>query len=29
MITTIVQFALPEPISLEEAARAFESTAPK
>jgi Putative mono-oxygenase ydhR len=29
MITTIVQFSLPKPISLEEAARAFESTAPK
>ena len=29
MITAIVQFLLPKPISLEEAARAFESTAPK
>jgi hypothetical protein len=29
MITAIVQFALPKPITLEEAARAFESTAPK
>ena len=29
MITTIVQFSLPKPFSLEEAARAFESTAPK
>jgi hypothetical protein len=29
MITAIVQFSLPKPISLEEAARAFESTAPK
>ena len=29
MITAIVQFSLPKPISLEEATRAFESTAPK
>jgi Putative mono-oxygenase ydhR len=29
MITVIVQFSLREPISLEDAARAFESTAPK
>jgi hypothetical protein len=29
MITAIVQFSLPKPISLEEAARTFESTAPK
>jgi heme-degrading monooxygenase HmoA len=29
MITAIVQFSLPKPISFEEAARAFESTAPK
>ena len=29
MITAIVQFSLPKPISLEEAARAFKSTAPK
>src|SRR3984957_15706755 len=29
MITAIVQFSLPKPINLEEAARAFESTAPK
>ena len=29
MITAIVQFSLPKTISLEEAARAFESTAPK
>ena len=29
MITAIVQFSLPKPISLEEAARAFELTAPK
>ncbi|WP_322517142.1 YdhR family protein [Rhodopseudomonas palustris] len=29
MITTIVQFALSEPISLEEAARRFRSSAPK
>ena len=29
MITTIVQFSLPKPLSLEEATRAFESTAPK
>jgi hypothetical protein len=29
MITAIVQVSLPKPISLEEAARAFESTAPK
>jgi heme-degrading monooxygenase HmoA len=29
MITAVVQFALPKPISLEEAARTFESTAPK
>jgi len=29
MITAIVQFSLPRPISLDEAARAFESTAPK
>ena len=28
MITTIVQFALPSPISLEEAARRFQSSAP-
>jgi heme-degrading monooxygenase HmoA len=29
MITAIVQFQLPAPISLEEAARTFESSAPK
>ena len=29
MITTLVQFALPLPITLEEAARRFESSAPK
>jgi hypothetical protein len=29
MITAIVQFSLPKPITLEEAARTFESTAPK
>jgi hypothetical protein len=29
MITAIVQFSLPKPMSLKEAARAFESTAPK
>ena len=29
MITAIVQFELPKPVSLEEAARMFESTAPK
>jgi heme-degrading monooxygenase HmoA len=29
MITAIVQFSLPKPISLEEAARTFESSAPK
>ena len=29
MITTIVQFALSEPISLEEAAKRFRSSAPK
>jgi hypothetical protein len=29
MITAIVQFSLRQPISLEEAARVFESTAPK
>jgi hypothetical protein len=29
MITAIVQFSLPKPLSLEEAARGFESTAPK
>lgn len=29
MITTLVQFALPEPISLAEATRRFESSAPK
>ena len=29
MITAIVQFSLPKPISLEEATRAFKSTAPK
>ena len=29
MITAVVQFALPSPISLEEAARRFESSAPK
>ena len=29
MITAVVQFALPKPASLEEAARMFESTAPK
>ena len=29
MITAVVQISLPKPISLEEAARAFESTAPK
>ena len=29
MITAIVQFALPKPVSLEEAQRMFESTAPK
>ena len=28
-ITTVVQFRLPQPISLEEAARHFESSAPK
>jgi hypothetical protein len=28
MITAIVQFSLPKPITLEEAARTFESTAP-
>jgi heme-degrading monooxygenase HmoA len=28
MITAVVQVALPKPLSLEEAARAFESTAP-
>jgi hypothetical protein len=29
MITAVVQFELPSPISLEEAARRFESSAPK
>lgn len=29
MITTIVQFALPQPMTLEEAKAAFESTAPR
>ena len=29
MITAVVQISLPKPISLEDAARAFESTAPK
>jgi heme-degrading monooxygenase HmoA len=29
MITAVVQFDLPKPMSLEEAARTFESTAPK
>jgi heme-degrading monooxygenase HmoA len=29
MITAVVQILLPKPISLEEATRAFESTAPK
>ncbi len=29
MITAIVQFDLPKPMSLDEAARTFESTAPK
>lgn len=29
MITAIVQFGLPKPVSLEEAAKMFESTAPK
>ena len=29
MITTIVQFGLPKPVSLEEAAKMFESTAPR
>jgi heme-degrading monooxygenase HmoA len=29
MITAIVQFSLPKPVTLEEAARTFESTAPK
>lgn len=29
MITTVVQFALPSPISLAEATRRFESSAPK
>jgi len=29
MITTLVQFALPSPITVEEAARRFESSAPK
>lgn len=29
MITAVVQFTLPKPASLEEAARMFESTAPK
>ncbi len=29
MITAIVQFALPAPVSLQEATRMFESTAPK
>lgn len=29
MITAIVQFSLPQPINLEEAARVFEATAPK
>jgi hypothetical protein len=29
MITTLVQFALPQPISLAEATRRFESSAPK
>ena len=29
MITAVVQFSLPKPVSLEEAARTFETTAPK
>jgi heme-degrading monooxygenase HmoA len=29
MITAIVQFGLPKPVSLEEAAKMFESTAPR
>lgn len=29
MITAVVQFALPKPMSLEEAARTFESSAPR
>jgi hypothetical protein len=29
MITAVVQFSLPKPITLEEVARTFESTAPK
>jgi hypothetical protein len=29
MITTLVQFALPSPITLDEATRRFESSAPK
>ena len=29
MITAIVQFGLPKPVSLDEAAKMFESTAPK
>ena len=29
MITAVVQFTLPKPVSLEEAARTFESSAPK
>jgi heme-degrading monooxygenase HmoA len=29
MITAVVQFSLPKPVSLEEAARTFESSAPK
>jgi uncharacterized lipoprotein YehR (DUF1307 family) len=29
VITAIVQFGLPKPVSLEEAARMFESTAPR
>ena len=29
MITTIVQFGLPKPVSLEKAAQMFESTAPR
>ncbi len=29
MITAVVQFGLPKPVSLEEAAKMFESTAPK
>jgi len=29
MITAVVQFSLPKPMSLEEAARTFESSAPK